>query len=170
MSNCSFTGYFLCPYGSPGITSSFFVDFHGLLENLITIHPEFSILGDFNLQLDTQSTATSTFNDILGTFDLKQHVSFSTHIHGLRLDLFVTRSTPDYIHPLTVTDSLSGHFTLRAGIKFKHKPVDSKCSILYRYTHDIDILAFNDDIMKSELITIPNTDLSQLCEQYHITL
>ena len=82
VSNCSITGYFLSLYRPPGITSSFFVDFHDLLENLVTIHPEVLILGDFNLHLDTHSNATSTFNDILASFDLKQHVSFSTHIHG----------------------------------------------------------------------------------------
>ena len=32
-------------------------------------------------------------------------------------------------------------------IKFKHNPVDSKCNILYRYTYDIDIPAFIDDIV-----------------------
>ena len=46
----------------------------------------------------------------------------------------------------------------------------TQCNILYWYTHEIDILAFNDDIVKSELITNPKDDLSQLCEQYHTTL
>ena len=119
--------------------------------------------------MDTQSTATSTFNDILASFDLKQHVSFSTHIHSHWLDL-ITRSRADYIHALTTRDGLSDHFTVIAEIKFKHNPVDSKCNILYRYTHDIDILAFNDDIVKSELITNPKDDLPQLSEQHHTTL
>jgi len=87
---CSFTGYFQCLYRPTGITSSFFVDVHDLLENVDSILPEFFILGDFNLHLDTQSTAISTFNDILATFDLKQDFSFSTHIHGHWLDL-ITR-------------------------------------------------------------------------------
>jgi len=96
--NCSFTGYFLCLYRPPEITSSFLVDFHDLIENLVTIHREFFIVGDFNLHLDTQSTATSTFDDNLATFDLKQDASFSTHIHGHWLDLLITRSTTDNWH------------------------------------------------------------------------
>ena len=48
--------------------------------------------------------------------------------------------------------------------------MDSKCNTLYRYAHDIDILVFNYDIVKSELITNPNAELSQFCEQYHTTL
>ena len=119
--------------------------------------------------MDTQSTATSTFDDTFATFDLKQNVSLSTHIHGHWLDLLMTRSTPDYIHTLTATDGLFDHFTVIAEIKFNHNPVDSECNILYRYTLDIDILEFN-DIVKSEHIINPKTDLSQLCEQYHNTL
>ena len=111
--------------------------------------------------MDTQSTATSTFDDTLATFDWKQHVSFSTTIHDHWLDLLITRYTSNYIHTVTAKDGLSNHFTVIAEIKFKHNPVDSKCNILYRDTHDIDILAFNDDIVKSE----PKSDLSQWCEK-----
>ena len=39
-------------------------------------------LTDTWLHLDTQYTATSTFNYILASFDLIQHVSLCTHIHG----------------------------------------------------------------------------------------
>jgi len=49
--------------------------------------------------------------------------------------------------------------------KFKHHLVDYKCN-----THDIDSLAFIDDLVKSELITNPKADVSQLCEHYHATL
>jgi len=65
---------------------------------------------------------------------------------------------------------ISDHFTVIAEIKVQHNPADSKRNILYRYTRDIDILAFNDDIVKSELIANPKADLSQLCEQYYTTL
>ena len=36
-------------------------------------------------------------------------------------------------------------------------------------THDIDNLAFNDDMVKSKFITNPKADLPQLCEQYQTT-
>ena len=41
----------------------------------------FYIFGDFNLHLDIPSAITTTFNDILVSFDLKQHVTFSTHTY-----------------------------------------------------------------------------------------
>ena len=106
-----FLGYIVCLYRPPGITSSFFVNFRDLLESVVTIHPELFVLGDFNLHLDTQSTAISTFNDSLATFDLEQHVSFSTHIHCHWLDLLITRSTSNCIHTQTATDGLLYHFT-----------------------------------------------------------
>ena len=124
----------------------------------------------FLISVFRDSTATSTFNNILVSFDLKQHVSFSTHIHGHWLDLHITKSIAEYIHTLTVTDDLLDHFTVIAEIKFKDNPFDSKCNILYRYTHDIDILVFNDDLIKSELIINPKVDISQLYKQYHTTL
>jgi len=167
ISNCSFT--WLLPMSLSSSWTNFIL-LCWLSWFTRKLHSEFFILGDFNLHLDIQSTATSTFNDILASFDLKQHVSFATTIHGHWLDFLITRSTTDYIHTLTATDGLSDHFTVIAEIKFKHNSVDSKCNSLYRYTHDIDILLFNDDIVKHELITNPKADLLQLCEQYYTTL
>jgi len=110
--------------------NNFLIDFHDLLENLVTIHPELFVLVDCNRIFDKQSTVASTCNDILAVY-------FSTHIHGHRLDLLITRSTTNYIHTLTATDGLSDHFTVIAETKFKHNPVDSKCNILYRYNRRI---------------------------------
>ena len=80
-------------------------------------------------------------------------MSFFTHIHGHWFDFLITQFTPDSIHTLTTTYGASDHFIVIAEMKFKHNPVDSKCNILYRYTHSIDILEFNDNIVKAEPIT-----------------
>ena len=77
--------------------------------------------------------------------------------------MIIAQSTPNYSHTLTTTDGLLDHFTVIAKIKFKHNPVDSKCNIL---CHNIDILTFNNETVKSELITNPKVDLSQ----YHTAL
>ena len=96
-------------------------------------------------------------------------MTFSTRIHGHWIDL-ITRSTLNYIHTLTATYGLFNRFTIIVEIQFKHNSVDSKCNILYRYAHNIDVLPFNDDIEKSEFITNFKADLSQLCEQYDTRL
>ena len=78
-----------------------------------------------------QSTVTSTFNDILATFDIKQHVvSVSTYIHGHLLYLLIARSIPDYIRTLPATDGLLQYRTIIADTQFKHNPVGSMCNYL----------------------------------------
>ena len=64
-----------------------------MLDNLATNHSEFYILGDVNLDLDIPSSVTTTFEDILTSFDLKQHVNVLTHIHGHWPDILTSRST-----------------------------------------------------------------------------
>ena len=58
-------------------------EFQDLLENFATLHSKFYIFCDFNLQLDKCTPVTITFDYILTSFDFKQHVTFSTHIHSL---------------------------------------------------------------------------------------
>ena len=48
------------------------------------------------------------FVDILTSFDLK-HVTFSTHIHGHRLDFLITRLTCNTIKKPTVSDGFLDH-------------------------------------------------------------
>ena len=112
ISDSSFSAYFVCIYRPPGHPANFFKEFQDLLNNLVTIHSQFFIFFYFNLHLDIPSAITTTFNDILVTFDLKQHVTFSTHIRGHWLDLFITRSTCYNFQTPTVSDDLSDHHTV----------------------------------------------------------
>ena len=55
----------------PGQPANFFEECQqDLLE---TLHSEFYIFGDFNLHLDKHTAVTITFDDILTSFNLKQH-------------------------------------------------------------------------------------------------
>ena len=99
-------------YRPPGHPASFFEEFQDLLGNLASIHSECFIFGDFNLHYDIPSAITTTFNDILVSFDLKQHVNFWTHIHDHWLDLLITRSTYNNIQTPTALDGLSDHHTV----------------------------------------------------------
>ena len=68
-------------------TGLFCDEFQDLLENIIPLHDNLYILGDFNLHLDNSNGITNKFNDILTCFDLKQHVNFPTPVHGHWLEL-----------------------------------------------------------------------------------
>ena len=95
-----------------------FEEFQDLLDNFATLHSEFYIFGDFNLLLDKRTAATFSFDDILTSFDLKQHFTFSSHIYGHWLDLVITHSTCDNIQMLTVSDGLSDHHTVIVYVNF----------------------------------------------------
>jgi len=170
ISHSSFSGYFVCIYRPPGHPANFFEEFQDLLENLATMHSEFYIVGDFNLHLDIPSATTTTFNDILASFDTKQHVTFPTHIHGHWLDLLITRSTCENIRTPTVSDGLSDHHTVIADLKVSITPAVSKHNVFYRSIYRIDIAALMTDILKSDLITHPKKHVSDMYEQYYQVL
>ena len=167
ISNSCFSGHFICIYRPPGHPANFFEQFQHLLENIVTIHPDFYIVGDFNLHLDTPSATTTTFNDILASFETTQHVNFPTHIHGHWLDIIITRSSCKNIQTPTVVDGLSDHNTVIANLKVRTAPAVSKHNVFYRAFHSINIAAFMADITTSNLVTSPREHLSELYKQYH---
>ncbi|KAK2183559.1 hypothetical protein NP493_306g01032 [Ridgeia piscesae] len=167
ISNSCFSGHFICIYRPPGHPANFFEQFQDLLENVVTIHSDFYIVGDFNLHLDTPSATTTTFNDILASFDTTQHVNFPTHIHGHWLDIIITRSSCKNIQTPTVVDGLSDHNTVIANLKVRTAPAVSKHNVFYRAFHSINIAAFMADITTSNLVTHPREHLSELYKQYH---
>ena len=83
--------FVVCLYRLQNDTFQFFYEFQDLLENIISLHDNLCILGDFNLHLDNSNGNTNKFNEILTCVDLKQHVNFATHVHGHWLDLLITK-------------------------------------------------------------------------------
>ena len=94
--------------------SEFFKQFEDHLVNMSSVPGELFILGDFNLHLDTPSSQTDDFTDLLSTFGLNQHVNFPTHILGHWLDLFVSRSTTQTLSSIFSSDGLSDHMLVIA--------------------------------------------------------
>ena len=123
------------------------------------MHTEFYIVGDFNLHLDTPSATTTTFNDILASFDTKQHVNFPTHIYGHWLDILITRSSCKNIQTPTVADGLSD-------LKVPIAPAVSKHNVFYRAIHCINIASFMTGIITPDLVTHRKEHVSYLYKQY----
>ena len=61
----SFSGFVVCLYRLQNGTFQFFDEFLDLLENIIPLHDNLYILGDFNLHVDNANGQTSKFNEIL---------------------------------------------------------------------------------------------------------
>ena len=60
--NNSFSGFVVCLYRLQNGTCQFFDEFQDLLENIISLHDNLYILGDFNLHLDNSNGNTNKFN------------------------------------------------------------------------------------------------------------
>ena len=70
------------------------------------------ILGDVNIQLDSQNCWTENFNTVLLDFDFIQHVSTPTHIQGHILDVLCTsKSLTSSVHH-HVKDGISDHLAV----------------------------------------------------------
>ena len=62
-----------------------------LLETLIRDNISHIYVGDFNLHLNNVDIPdTFTFNELLESFDLTNHVNFATHVSGNTLDLVIS--------------------------------------------------------------------------------
>ena len=107
--NNSFSGFVACLYRFQNGTCQFFGEFQDLLENIISLHDNLYILGDFNLHLDNLIGNTNKFNEILTCFDLKQHVNFPTHVHGHWLDLLISKRISNSIKSVFSAAGISDH-------------------------------------------------------------
>ena len=144
---------------------TFFHEFEDLLENIVTTHLDIYILCDFNLHLDVSDSNTQRFNKILKCFNLKQHVNFSTHVHGHWLDLLITKSSCDHVKSVFPADGISDHFTVVSGINLS-APLRPRKTITFRKTPNICMTSFRADILDSSLIKNPKNELHDLCDQY----
>src|SRR5260221_9659789 len=107
----------------------------------IPLNSEILITGDFNIHIDQKlDPHTISFNTLLATVDLSQHVTFKTHIAGHTLDLLVTRSdstlatSVDWTIPFlsdhyAIIASLSIPTTARPPLIKKKNVQDSQCSL-----------------------------------------
>ena len=110
--NNSFSGFVVCLYRLQNGTRQFLDEFQYLLENIISLHDNLYILGDFNLHLDNSNGNPNKFNEIITCFDLKQHVNFPTHVHGHWLDLLITKLISNCIKSVFSASGISDHLAV----------------------------------------------------------
>ena len=84
------------------------------------------ILGDVNVQLDSQNCWTDNFNTVLLDFDFIQYVSPPTHIQGHILDVLCTsKSQTSSVHHY-VKDGILDHLAVFFTTTF---PVKNSCRV-----------------------------------------
>ena len=152
--------------------SVFFDEFLSYLENIVMCPEPLVIAGDFHFHMDlVHSKDAVTFNELLETFGLSQHVSVPTHIFGHILDVIITRSTNEFfLGPINATLPLSDHFFVECFIHSPSPSISSK-SVSYQKLKSIDIDAFKSDITSSVLCSNTHwNDLGNLSKLYVSTL
>ena len=165
--NNSFSGFVVCLYRLQNGTSLFFYEIQDLLDNIIPLHDNLYILGDFNLHLDNSNGIPNKFNDILTCFD--QHVNFPTHVHGHWLDLLITNRISNSIKSVFLALGISDHLVILSEIDCCRTKLH-KAKIYSRNINKIDYESFHAYILNSDLVKKPEKDLSALCQQYDSVL
>ena len=162
-----------------------------LLENIISLHDNLYILRDFNLHLDNSdkkkkfneiltcfdlnlhldnsNEKIKKFNEILTCFDLKQHGNFPSHVHGLWLDLLITKRISNSIKSVFSAAGMSDHLAVISEIDCCNTKWNKE-KISFRKINNIDYESFHSDILNLDLLKKPEKNLSALCQQYDSVL
>ena len=100
-------------YRPPNTSKSKFIEEFTCFMEVAALSPhENIVLGDVNIQLDSQNCWTDNFNTVLSDFDFIQHVSTPMHIQGHILDVLCTsKSLTSSIHHY-VKDGISDHLAV----------------------------------------------------------
>ena len=106
------------------------------------------ILGDFNYHYD-ENKYPHIFKQTIETLSLKQHITFTTHIHGHIIDIVLTSiNSQIYISEITRGELITDHYMIKFNINIK-KNVPIVKLIKYRSINKINIKDFIDNILSS---------------------
>lgn len=154
-------------------TATFFEEFSLLLET-VNLAPGYLLInGDFNFHMDvSDDTNASAFHDLLDSAGLKQHVTFPTHRCGHTLDLIIDRQVDSVLSAFSARSDLpSDHYAVLCTVAFT-RPRATKSQVVFRKFRDIDMEAWREDILDSDLhkpaVTLSNVNL--LADQYNAVL
>ena len=70
-------------------------------------------MGDFNLHIESSSSDVRQLTGILKSFDLNQHVTFPTYIHGHSLDVMIWCG----VFSVSPSHAISDHFSVIGDLK-----------------------------------------------------
>ena len=118
-----------------------------ILENSIgTIRNKILFMGDFNIHMDQLGDAnTIIFNSLLDSLNLRNNISFQTHISGHTLDLIINDQTESLVKCMKKGHSFGDHSLVQAttGIE-KYNPSDKL--VTYRKLKNINETEFRKDL------------------------
>ena len=110
-----------------------------ILENSIgTIRNKILFMGNFNIHMDRPEEAnTIIFNDLLDSLNLRNNITFQTHISGHTLDLIIDDQTESLVKCVKKGHTFADHSLVQATIGIaKYNPLDK--SVTYRKFKNIN--------------------------------
>ena len=141
------------PPGSSCPFSTFLDEFAALMDQYLLQPGSLIISGDFNIHVNEATTQSSLFKDLLQSYDLRQHVSGSTHIRGHTLDLLITRdSDANAISKLKVIGGISDHSAIICNLPLTKPELGMKL-VTYRNLKSIEVSKFADDLDQEGITT-----------------
>ena len=124
-------------------------------------------IGDFNIYVDENNPETTTFNDFMESFNLKNLVSFPTYIHQHTLDLILDNRNNPIVQGITKGHLLLEHNFIHMILAVSRPNPDKICK-MFRMLRQINHQELRDDIIHKLL---PNTtQLVELVQNYDRTL
>ena len=127
--------------------SEFCEEFVSILENSIgSIRNKLLFMGDFNIHMDRPEEAnTIIFNDLLDSLNLRNNITFQTHISGHTLDLIIDDQTESLVKCVKKGHTFADHSLVQATIGIeKHISLDK--SVTYRKFKNINESEFSKDL------------------------
>ena len=150
--------------------SDFYDDFVSFAGFVCTLPSETIISGDFNIHMDSVSTNSACFKSILDSCDLVQHVAFPTHVHGHTIDLLITPANFTGVSSVRNCGCISDHFSVLCQLDLFPSIVYKDEVISFRQYHKIDLEKFKNDLLNTEFIKSPASDVEHLYHQYDTSL
>ena len=152
-----------------GYFSEFLDEFASLLEITSLCASHLVLVGDFNLHVDDFTSREATeFIELLQSYNLRQHVSGSTHHCGHTLDLVISRSDDNIVQSVSLFNDLpSDHCAVMCSMLVK-RPLPHREVVTFRPLRRLDVDLFSRDILESTL----HQDLKSpsLADNYYTTL
>ena len=123
--------------------SQFCEELLSILENRIgSIRNKLLFMGNFNIHMDqTKDANTIIFNDLLDSLNLRNNITFQTHISGHTLDLIIDDQTEPLVKCVKRGHTFEDHCLVQVTIGIeKHIPLDK--SVTYRKSKNINELEY----------------------------
>lgn len=135
------------PNNSP---SQFLDDFSRAVNSYL--NDNLIVLGDFNFHYDCDEGIHAKFKNVCKLLQLKQHVDFSTHLHGHTIDLILTHKHSNILlhKPYRRTTVLTDHYTIECKINIAHN-THKTASHTYRCINKIVKNTFIEDFKNASV-------------------